>query len=490
MGAEREPASGTAESGAPAAQRSLGGSELFTFAFGAIIGVSWIVLVGEWLQLAGPLGASLAFAIGGLIALVAGYSYAELGSLYPRIGGELVFANRIFGPNAAHAVGWVLLLLYLSLVAFESVSVSWIIATMFPAVLGPALYAIGPSTIHAGGAAVGIGASLGIAAINYRGAKSAGRLQDVLTITKIAVALLFVGFGLRGAEMTNYTPLFGSRSGPEALRGFLTLVATTPLFFAGFGVVTQAMGAAKPSEFGRLGRILIAVIGASIAFYALVILVVGGLLPPDKVSTYEMPAAKAFELAFQSRLMTSVVLMVGLLGLMTVWNAVFFAAVRVIEGMGEQGLVGGRWLRRPDEQHSAGGAVLLVLAVSIAGTLLGRGILLPIVSVGGLAVTLLFLFVSTACLVRRRRMPGAVAPYVVPGGMPMIWAGILLSLALVLASLFGLVTGTGHGVSPELIVVVAWSIAGYAVWRLRPQPVRVSPANADVGSGSGGRGRP
>ena len=46
--------------------RLLGAWQLYAFAFGATIGGSWIVLVGTWLLLAGPAGAAVAFAIGGI----------------------------------------------------------------------------------------------------------------------------------------------------------------------------------------------------------------------------------------------------------------------------------------------------------------------------------------------------------------------------------------------------------------------------------------
>jgi APA family basic amino acid/polyamine antiporter len=459
------PASDVAPSAAERG-RPLGAWELYAFAFGATIGGSWIVLVGSWLRLAGPVGATVAFVIGGLEALVVGFSYAELGSLYPKVGGELVFAKRIFGSAAAHAVGWGLLLLYLTLVAFEAVSVSWIVSAMFPWVLGPRLYSVGGADIHWGGALLGMVSSIAIAATNYRGAQSAGMLQDVLTIGKIVIAAVFIVFGLHAADADNFKPLFGPKAGVDAIADFFVLLSSTPLFFAGFGMITQAMGEAKPQECPRLGRILIAVILSAMAFYLLILAVVAGLVPPERLAGYELPAVQAFDAAFGVRAITNVVLAVALLGLMTVWNATFFAAVRVMEGMGAQGLIGGAWLGRRDARRSPGGPVLVVLLASLIGVLIGRTLLLPIISVAGLIVTLLFLFVCWACLVRRTRHPAVLAPYRVPGGAVMIWAGIVLSILLVGTSLFALFTASSSGFPPELAVIVAWGILGYGVWHL------------------------
>ena len=445
--------------------RLLGAWQLYAFAFGATIGGSWIVLVGTWLLLAGPAGAAVAFAIGGIEALVVGFSYAELASRYPVIGGELVFAKRIFGTATAHAVGWGLVLLYLALVGFEAVSVSWIIGAMFSGLLGPTLYSVGGADIHLGAVLLGLGFSIAIALANYRGAQSAGRLQDFLTIGKIVIAAVFIGFGLKASHLENFAPLFGAKEGAQSLAAFFVLLGSTPLYFAGFGMITQAIGEAKPQEYARLGRILIAVILSAMFFYLLIILVVAGLVPSARLASFDLPAVQAFDAAFGMRAITNVVLIMALLGLMTVWNATFFAGIRVLEGMASEGLIDGKWILRRDPQQSRVAPVLLMFLACMVGALIGRPLLLPIVSVAGLVVTLLFLFVCIACLVRRRRQDLVRAPYEVPGGTATIYGGIVLSLLLVCTSLFGMFSNTGESFPSELYVILGWSVLGYVVWR-------------------------
>ncbi len=41
--------------------------DYFALAFGAMIGVGWLVLMDDWLGRGGPLGAILGFAIGGVL---------------------------------------------------------------------------------------------------------------------------------------------------------------------------------------------------------------------------------------------------------------------------------------------------------------------------------------------------------------------------------------------------------------------------------------
>ncbi len=59
-------------------REEVGAGQFFTLAFGCIIGVAWVVVLGEWLSLAGPIGAILGFLVGGAVMMLIGLCYAEL----------------------------------------------------------------------------------------------------------------------------------------------------------------------------------------------------------------------------------------------------------------------------------------------------------------------------------------------------------------------------------------------------------------------------
>ena len=58
-------------------ERVLNKKDVFVLAFGAMIGWGWVVLSGEWILKAGTVGAMIAFALGGLMVLFVGLTYAE-----------------------------------------------------------------------------------------------------------------------------------------------------------------------------------------------------------------------------------------------------------------------------------------------------------------------------------------------------------------------------------------------------------------------------
>ena len=55
------------ETDRPQLKQTISGMGFFCLALGAMIGVGWITSLGGWLEEAGPIGAILAFRVGGLV---------------------------------------------------------------------------------------------------------------------------------------------------------------------------------------------------------------------------------------------------------------------------------------------------------------------------------------------------------------------------------------------------------------------------------------
>lgn len=54
--------------------------------------MGWIIILGDWLREAGPLGSILGFAIGAIVIMIIGLCYAEMVTLMPISGGEIAYA--------------------------------------------------------------------------------------------------------------------------------------------------------------------------------------------------------------------------------------------------------------------------------------------------------------------------------------------------------------------------------------------------------------
>lgn len=437
---------------------------LFTLAFGTIVGVGWITVLGHWLGGGGSVGAIVAFVAGGLLMLTIGLCYAEVSSMFPAAGGEVVYAHRTFGPAAGFAAGWVLSLIYISVTAFEAIAVGWISTVLVPQLQGPVIYEAFGSTVNVGSLCIGLAGMLIIGYLNFRGARETAGFQDLMTYALIVISLVFIVVGLVRGDAANLRPLFVAPDAIGAMSGMVTVFVMTPFFFAGFNVMPQAIGETSPDVSPRTvsALILLSIVGALI-FYVLVILASAMTLPREQLLGLDLPAAGAFTTAFDSVVLGNVVLLAGLLGLITTWNAVFFAGVRVLMALSRSGaLPAGLGAIHP--QHGTPGrAVWLVAIVGTGLMLLGRGAITLIVNTVGICFALMFFTVAAALIYLRVREPDRERPYRAPGGFILPLIAAFSAVGMIAISLWEHLR-TAVGFPPEWIVLVAWGLLGLVFW--------------------------
>jgi amino acid transporter len=86
--------------------RHIGLVGLLFAAVGSIIGSGWLFGALNASQLAGP-AALIAWAIGGVMILLVGLTYAELGAMFPVSGGVVRFPHYAFGSFTSFMMGWI-----------------------------------------------------------------------------------------------------------------------------------------------------------------------------------------------------------------------------------------------------------------------------------------------------------------------------------------------------------------------------------------------
>src|SRR5438093_5190131 len=90
----------------PSLRGSLNTVEYFTFGFGTMIGVGWVVLMDDWLSRGGPGGGMLGFLIGGLLLFPIAHTYGRLVQRIRDAGAEIAYTEEIFPPFISFAAGW------------------------------------------------------------------------------------------------------------------------------------------------------------------------------------------------------------------------------------------------------------------------------------------------------------------------------------------------------------------------------------------------
>jgi len=177
---------------------------------GGIVGAGIFLSPGNVAQgLDTPLLVLSAWCAGGLIALAGAFSYAELGAIFPKAGGQYVYLRDGLHPLAGFLYGWALLLV------IETGAIA-AVAIIF------ASYAL-----RIAGAPDGARVPLAIAAIvvlsiiNYLGVKPGSRVLNVLVVLKVAALAILVGAGFVAAGH----PGWWSDGRVPAASGASTLVA-------------------------------------------------------------------------------------------------------------------------------------------------------------------------------------------------------------------------------------------------------------------------
>jgi APA family basic amino acid/polyamine antiporter len=160
-----------------------------------------------------------AWIAGGLIALLGGFIYAELASRLPVVGGQYAYLREALHPGVAFLYGWVLLLV-IQTGGMAAVAVTF--ARYFLELTG---WRVSDSLIAASALAL-------LTGINCLGVRAGSRVQSVMTLTAIAaIGMLEVFSFLRGgASQISWRPLLDQ---PPSLNLAIAFgSAMTPVLFA------------------------------------------------------------------------------------------------------------------------------------------------------------------------------------------------------------------------------------------------------------------
>ncbi|MBL7870804.1 MAG: APC family permease [Cyclobacteriaceae bacterium] len=422
------------ESKRPELKKEITRIGFFCLAFGAMIGVGWVTAMGPWLRTAGPLGAAIAFAIGGTLMLFIGFCYAEVTAMLPVSGGEVAYAYKAFGTSHSFLVGWFLSFGYISVSAFEAISVGKILSYLFPAIDRWPLYSINDDTIYGSHLLLALLFVSLITYVNYVGVQNSMRFQVYLTVIFLAIVLCVVIVGFWKGSASNLQPLFVGNTNPEIWAGIIGVFATVPFWLVGFDTIPQGAEEAKENvTFRTIGILILVSIIAAVVFYILLIFSTAMVADGSLLTGSELFTASAFEVAFQSDFLVNGILIAILIGLLTSWNGFFLAGSRVLFAMGRGKIVAPSLGKSHPQFKTPYNAVLFTGIVTLLSSFLGRGAMIAFVDVGSLCIAAAFLGVSFSYLKLKKKFPDQHRPYLAPGGKLAGYISIAGSILILLA---------------------------------------------------------
>ncbi len=323
---------------------------------GGMVGAGIFSILGVVAEAAGN-AMWLAFAIGGVVALLSTYSYAKLGATFPSAGGAVHFLVKSFGDgilagglNLFMWAGYIIsLALYAS--AFGSYAATFVTEKPSPLLLK----------------SLAVGSVLLLTLVNAFGAKMMGRSETLIVAIKVAILVLFAGVGLWFIKAENLSP----EAWPE-VRSILFGSGVLFIGYEGFGLVTNAAGDMRNPRW-MLPRALYTSVVIVIAIYLAVSLTVSGNL-----TTGEIAAARDYALAeaarpFLGQFGFRLIAIAALFSTASAINATLFGSANVCYMIARDGElpVG---LSRTEWKQASGGLLVtaaLVVVVTLAFDLKG-----------------------------------------------------------------------------------------------------------------------
>lgn len=371
------PPAASAQNVAPAPP--LGVWDAGSLIIGIVIGASLFRVPSDvFSNVADPTRGLLLWLAGGLLSLAGALCYCELATAYPRMGGDYVYLTRAYGPTAGFLFGW---MRFAVIVPANIGAMAFVFAEHAQRLLKVSAVAT---------VALAVTAIVVLTVLNLGGATVGKRVQNALTVSKLAGLALIVAAGVWALVSPTAPPVTAPiSSAPSSTNYGLAMVF---ILYAYGGWSDAAFVAAEVRDPRRnIPRAMLLGLGTITAIYLAVNAAYLAGLGFAGVRNSATPAAELLQRAggAAGEAAISLIVMLSTLGAM---NGMLYSGARLTASVADEHRAL-RWLGGWDGVHGApvrslsgiGGVALLL--VWLVGTASGISVLQSVVnSTGGRAL--------------------------------------------------------------------------------------------------------
>jgi APA family basic amino acid/polyamine antiporter len=329
-----------------------------------------------------------AWVLGGVVALLGAFVYAELAALRPEVGGQYAYLRDAWHPSVAFLYGWALLLV------IQSGGMAAVAATFARYTIDLTGAAISPSVLALLTLAI-------LTFINCLGVRSGSNTQSVLMILKLTAIAMMIAAGL----FFEWTPLPMKLADGQPSLLLRFGAAMTPVMFAYGGWQTASFMSGELRNPRRdLARGVIFGVTGVVTVYLLVNVTLLGVLGADGLAATTAPASTLMQkvLGAAGAKLIAIGIAVSTLGFL---SQSMLTAPRVYYAMAEDGVFFRAVGRVSPKTQAPVTAIALQGIVAMIIVLSGR-----YEQILGYVVSVDFLFIGLtglALFVFRRRLPPA-----------------------------------------------------------------------------------
>lgn len=213
-------------------ERKLNLWEVVAIGVGGMVGGGIFAVLGLSVELTKG-AAPVAFAIGGVVAILTAYSYAKLSVAFPSRGGSVTFLNQAFGAGlffgALNVLLWLTYIIMLSLYANAFGSYA---ASLAGAAGGPVMKHVFLAL-----------AILVLTALNVAGSGAVGRAEFWIVLAKVSILALFVIIGVASIDLQRLAPSTWSTPANIIAGSMLVFLA-----YEGFELIAKTAESARDPE--------------------------------------------------------------------------------------------------------------------------------------------------------------------------------------------------------------------------------------------------
>ena len=267
----------------------------------------------------------VAWAIGGIYAIFAGFSFAEAAAKVPQVGGLYSYAHKAYGDFAGFFTGWTFWIGYWLTISAEQWAIGWYLAFFLPQVSNLIRVSIGVLT------------GLVLTYINFRGAETGARVEDIFTVGKLAAIVVFVIGMIIFFKVANLYPLM-----PSGTTNVVPAVGSATILvlwaFLGVEIITVPDGEIKNAKRVVPKAIIVSILSVT-AIYLLVSTAFLGAARWTSYTTSQAPLADLFRDVTNSQIGGIIISVGGLIAIIGSLNAVILGAARISYSMSKDKLL-------------------------------------------------------------------------------------------------------------------------------------------------------
>ena len=437
---------------------------LVAMGIGCMLGTSWLLLTGPWLEVAGgPLNLAVAFALCIVVELPFAFAYMEAIPMLPRQGGEVVYSSAAFGPGGGFAVGWAGVLMNSIVFCWVDLAAISLLDELFPA-LGRVglLYTVGGHSVTLPNVLCQLALAGAIVYIQYRGADLCASLAKLATVVLLTMCLA----GL-AVCFSHFDPaVYAADGGLEFhFSGSASLLSMLVFSVAGWETVAKAAADATGSAARKAGAALITCLLIVTALLCLVPTAVAGNLPWRTAVDRTAPFADVLVSITGWPAVRLAFLATAFVGAVGVMNSTLYSSSRMLYGLARSKLVPGGFGRLHPRYGTPTRCVWFAAAFVRPAPFTGKLFFRPLIHVASLATIVMWVMTLAAVLRLRRTRSDLPRPVRMPGGRPMAAFGVLA--ALFLAGNILLPFSPGALTPLEYLLALGLTALGSGLYRLR-----------------------